>query len=81
MNATMETPKLGKPTVELINRIWDQLERIFGQKARDPEFLKNYITVSDTSQPDGRRLKNHHDLVGKLLELKEVNKVKADDRE
>lgn len=72
MNATMDTPKLEKGQVEKISAIWDQLERIFGRNARDPEFLKKYINYSDG------RPKKYHDLLDKLLELQETDKVKAE---
>ncbi len=59
--------KLNAHQVELINHIWNELTRIFGEKeARAPDFLKNYINY-----PDGR-LKQTWELARKLQELKEI---------
>ncbi len=72
---TVETvpKKLEKAVVELIDRTWIQLEKIFGQEARNPDFLKSYI-----NNPDGT-LKTHNELFAQLMELSKTDNTKTAD--
>lgn len=77
MTATivLEPPKkLDAREVQLINDIWNELTRIYGEtRARSPNFLKSHITARFQVGDLGKfevRLKNHLGLVDKLLMLK-----------
>lgn len=65
MMATIVKPP-SKHQIELMNKIWNELERIFGEKARTAGFVRPYFEY-----PDGR-VKMASDLAVKLQELKEI---------
>ncbi|TSC82609.1 MAG: hypothetical protein G01um101419_527 [Parcubacteria group bacterium Gr01-1014_19] len=48
MLATTKAPPLSKRQVELINKIWKELEGVFGAKeGSSPECLRRHITYAD----------------------------------